>query len=66
MHYSQLAITADPCFESAYRMTMRIHAAQGNRVGVVRQYEKCKDVLMKEIEVPPSPQTHELYLSLTR
>lgn len=66
MHYSQLAITADPCFESAYRMTMRIHAAQGNRVGVVRQYEKCKDVLMKEIEVHPSPQTHELYLTLTR
>jgi DNA-binding SARP family transcriptional activator len=66
MHYSQLAINADPCFESAYRMTMRIHAAQGNRVGVVRQYEKCKNVLMKEIEVPPSPKTHDLYLSLTR
>ncbi len=66
MHYSQIGISADPCFESAYRMTMRIHAAQGNRVGVVRQYEKCKDALMKEIEVHPSPQTHELYLSLTR
>ena len=66
MHYSQIAISADPCFESAYRMTMRIHAAQGNRIGVVRQYEKCRDVLMKEIEVHPSPQTHELYLSLTR
>jgi DNA-binding SARP family transcriptional activator len=66
IHYSQLVIAADPCFESAYRMMMRIHAAQGNRAGVVRQYEKCKDILMKEIEVDPSPQTHELYLTLTR
>ena len=66
LHYSQLAITADPCFESAYRMSMRIHAAEGNRAAVVRQFERCKDVLMKEIEVDPSPQTYELYLTLTR
>jgi len=66
MHFSQLAIKEDPCFESAYRMTMRIHAAQGNRAGVVRQYQKCKDALMREIEVDPSPQTHELFLTLTR
>ncbi len=66
LHFSQLAITADPCFESAYRMSMRIHAAEGNRAGVVRQFERCKDVLMKEIEVDPSPQTYQLYLTLTR
>lgn len=66
MQYCQKAIMADSCFESAYRMSMRIHAAQGNRAGVVRQYEQCKNMLMNEIEVPPSPQTHELYLALTR
>lgn len=66
LSYCQQALTADSCFESAHRMLMRIHAAQGNRAGVVRQYEQCKSILMKEIEVPPSPQTQELFLLLTR
>lgn len=64
--FCQQALKTDPCFEVAYRMSMRVHAAQGNRAGVVRQYEQCKSILMKEIDVPPSPQTHELFLTLTR
>jgi DNA-binding SARP family transcriptional activator len=45
---------------------MRIHAAMGNKVELVRQYERCEQTLRKEVGLPPSTQTRELYELLTR
>jgi DNA-binding SARP family transcriptional activator len=43
---------------------MQVHAAKGNQADLVRQYEICKDALMSELGVVPSPQTEALYLDL--
>jgi LuxR family maltose regulon positive regulatory protein len=59
-------LTDDRCAEDAHRLAMRAHAAGGNRAAVVRQYQCCRQALLEEIGAPPSPQTEELYRTLTR
>ena len=57
-------LSEDPCLEDAHRLAMRIHAASGNRVAIVNQYEQCRRVIAAEIDVEPSPQTVGLFESL--
>jgi LuxR family transcriptional regulator, maltose regulon positive regulatory protein len=60
----QRALADDPCLEEAHRLAMRAYAALGNRAAVARQYAVCQQALRDEIDVPPSPQTEELYTLL--
>ena len=60
MDYCQRAITEDSLLEDAYRLAMRIFAAMGNRAGLVQQYQRCVEVLEREINATPSTQTYEL------
>jgi ATP/maltotriose-dependent transcriptional regulator MalT/DNA-binding SARP family transcriptional activator len=55
----------DPCLEEAHRQAMQIYASLGNKVGVVRQYERCEQILLKELNLGPSPQTLALFERLT-
>ena len=64
LRYCYQALTEDACLEDAHRLAMRIHAATGNRAAIVRQYERCRVALVKEINAPPSRQTRELYETL--
>jgi ATP/maltotriose-dependent transcriptional regulator MalT/DNA-binding SARP family transcriptional activator len=61
----QVALWQDRCLEDAHRLAMRIHAARGNRAALVRQYEMCKQVLLDEYNSTPSPQTEQLYETLS-
>jgi LuxR family transcriptional regulator, maltose regulon positive regulatory protein len=58
------ALVADPCLEAAHRLAMRVHAAMGNRAAVARQYERCRQALLAEINALPSSQTQQLHDSL--
>jgi ATP/maltotriose-dependent transcriptional regulator MalT/DNA-binding SARP family transcriptional activator len=62
--YTQRVIEIDPCSESAHRSAMTAFAALGDRAGVVRQYEKCKKLLLDDLGVKPSSQTETLYKTL--
>jgi ATP/maltotriose-dependent transcriptional regulator MalT/DNA-binding SARP family transcriptional activator len=62
----QRLLTDDPCLEDAHRLAMRVYAATGNRAAIARQYTLCTQALLKEIDVPPSPQTEALYSQLMR
>ena len=66
LEYCQRAINEDVLFEDAYRQAMRIYAAMGNRPAIVHQYQRCIEVLEREINASPSQQTHELYESLLK
>ncbi len=61
----QQALEQDACLEDAHRLIMRIYGAIGNRAGIVRQYRLCQQALREELDVPPSPQTTDLYALLT-
>ncbi len=64
LDFSQRALEEDPCLEAAHRLAMRVHAAMGNRVAVARQYERCRQALLQEINALPSPQTQTLHDTL--
>ena len=38
----------------------------GNRAGIVRQYEQCRQVMEEEFGSEPSAQTQQLYQALIR
>lgn len=64
LRLSQQALKEDVCLEEAYRLSMKVYAAQGNRALVIRQYEQCKLTLREEVGAPPSDQTTALYHTL--
>lgn len=66
LKYSETLLHEDPCAEEAHRLAMRAYAAIGDRSGIVRQFNRCRRALREQIDVPPSPQTEELYEQLTR
>jgi DNA-binding SARP family transcriptional activator len=59
-------IHTDPLIEDAHRYAMRVHAATGNRAGVIRQYELCQQTLAEELGAAPSSQTNLLYKTLIK
>ena len=61
LSYCHRAINEDNLLEDAYRQAMRIYAAMGNRAAMVHQYQRCVEILEKEVNASPSAQTHELY-----
>ncbi|GAB4430721.1 MAG: BTAD domain-containing putative transcriptional regulator [Anaerolineae bacterium] len=54
----------DSCHEPTHRLIMTIHAKNGNRAAVVRQFEQCRKALHDEIGAPVSPKTLALYRQL--
>ena len=66
LEYVQRALNEDSCLETAYRMSFRIYAAMGNRAAMVRQYQKCVEILQREVNADPSPQTQALYNELLK
>jgi DNA-binding SARP family transcriptional activator len=51
----------DGCDERAHRMIMRCHVMMGRPVDALRQYERCCQVLERELRVQPSKLTRDLY-----
>jgi ATP/maltotriose-dependent transcriptional regulator MalT/DNA-binding SARP family transcriptional activator len=54
----------DPGHEAAHRLIMRVHAAQGNRSAITRQYQQCRQALRTQYETHPSLETESLYREL--
>ena len=54
-------IAVDSCREDAHRRLMRCYEQQGQPYLALRQYQLCKDSLMRELEVEPSAETSALY-----
>lgn len=54
----------EPCRETAWRQLMRLHATAGERAEALRVYERCREVLKRELGMEPSPATRALYESL--
>lgn len=65
LKYSNMLLRENPCSEEAHRLAMRAYAAIGDRGAVVRQFNRCRQVLREQIDVPPSPQTEDLFERLT-
>jgi DNA-binding SARP family transcriptional activator len=48
------AVRSEPLRESAHRMAVRVHLAEGNVIEAIRQYETYRDLVATELGVLPS------------
>jgi DNA-binding SARP family transcriptional activator len=46
--------------ERHHREVMRLHASLGDHLGALRQYERCREILQRELALEPSPETQAL------
>jgi DNA-binding SARP family transcriptional activator/tetratricopeptide (TPR) repeat protein len=58
------ALAFNPFQEDLQRDVMRLLYLNGDRAGVIRQYESLRKVLDEELGVPPMPETRALYDSM--
>jgi DNA-binding SARP family transcriptional activator len=56
----------DPLRESAQRALMALYARSGQYGAALRQYQRCRTVLHRELGVEPEPQTEALYQELLK
>jgi DNA-binding SARP family transcriptional activator len=54
------AVRAEPLRESAHQVLVKAHLAAGNRGAALRQYERCRSVLLDELGLEPSPTLRDL------
>jgi DNA-binding SARP family transcriptional activator len=59
------AVRGEPLRESAHRVLIRVHLAQGNSGEALRQYEFCRRLLQERLGLEPSPRLDELVRPLT-
>jgi SARP family transcriptional regulator, regulator of embCAB operon len=58
------SIELEPFRETGYQRLIRLHTALGNRAEALRVYEDCRQLLVSELGVDPSPDTEALFLEL--
>lgn len=58
------ALRMDNLQEDLHYQTLRVHAALGDRAGLVSQYQEMKRVFAKELDMEPLQSTTALYQSL--
>ncbi|MBI2883373.1 MAG: GAF domain-containing protein [Candidatus Methylomirabilis oxyfera] len=58
------ALRLDPAREQNHQGLMRALFALGRRDEALRQYQACREVLRRELDVTPLPETERLYLQI--
>ncbi|MDB5530313.1 MAG: hypothetical protein JWR51_3416 [Devosia sp.] len=53
-------IAIDPLAEEGHRALMRAYLAADNRAMALRQYQRCRDILARDLGVEPAPETKAL------
>jgi DNA-binding SARP family transcriptional activator len=57
----QQVVAADPAHEEAHASLMRVQALSGHRHQALRQYERLREALQRELGVDPEPSSRQLY-----
>ena len=58
-------VTAEPLRESAHRILIRIHLAEGNGAEALGQYRRFRALLHDELGLEPSPEMRTLVAAVT-
>ena len=62
--YAGRYLKVDKYAENIYQQLMRYYAHTGNKAMVIRMFEKCKENIIKELDIPLSRETEALYQKL--
>ena len=60
LRYAERLVADDPLLEHAHRRVMRLHYLRGDRAGALTAFERCTDVLSRELDAKPGKETLEL------
>jgi predicted ATPase/DNA-binding SARP family transcriptional activator len=66
LQITQRLVAAEPLHEAAHREQMRLHHLLGRDAEALAQYQRCREVLRRELGVDPAPETEALYHVLSR
>jgi predicted ATPase/DNA-binding SARP family transcriptional activator len=58
--YGRQLLGLDPLEESVHRILMRVHARAGSRSEALRQYDRCRRVLERELGQAPDEETERI------
>jgi two-component SAPR family response regulator len=64
LRLTQRVLALEPVWEDAYRVQMQAYLSSGNRPMVIRTYQRCAEVLKREFELEPLPETRQIYASV--
>jgi predicted ATPase/DNA-binding SARP family transcriptional activator len=59
--YARRSITLDPLDEAAHRQLMEVYLQAGQHSAALKQYQTCEQILRKELNLDPQPETRALY-----
>jgi DNA-binding SARP family transcriptional activator/tetratricopeptide (TPR) repeat protein len=63
---SSRLVSLEPLNEAAHRTVMELQARRHAYADALRQYQICRDILRRELDVAPEPATEQLYRDLMR
>ena len=64
--YARRLISLDPLNESAHRQLMEVYIQAGQHSAALKQYQTCEQLLHKELNLDPQPETHALYKKIRK
>lgn len=64
--HARRLISLDALNESAHRQLMEVYLQAGQHSAALKQYQTCEQILRKELNLDPQPETRALYKKLRR
>jgi TolB-like protein/Tfp pilus assembly protein PilF len=64
VRYAQRLLALDPLQEQTHCLLMELFNRLGRREQALRQFDECKRILEKELNVTPAPETRELHAAI--
>jgi predicted ATPase/DNA-binding SARP family transcriptional activator len=64
--YGRRLIALDPLNESAHRQLMEVYLQAGQHSAALKQYQTCEQLLRKELNLDPQPETRALYKKIRK
>lgn len=62
--YARRYLRINGLAEDVHRLLMMLHLRAGDRPGALQQYERCVDVLKRELGIDPLPETRAVYRAI--
>jgi predicted ATPase/DNA-binding SARP family transcriptional activator len=64
--YARRLIALDPLNEASHRQLMQVYIQAGQYSAALKQYQTCEQILRKELNLDPQPETHALYKKIRK
>jgi predicted ATPase/DNA-binding SARP family transcriptional activator len=59
--HARRLVSLDPLEEASHRLLMQVYLQAGEHSAALRQYQACEQILRREMNLDPQPETRELY-----